>query len=451
MDKTYYLQTAPQHTGLPQVSWSSEPANKFWTESRYRLLLNHLNKGNDRKRFGLSMPDKNTGQPMFAHNKSRFIDDAIDSTWKSICDPLKPYSVCLLGNKDGTCTWAAFDLDWHKPEDDHHGPDCETIITDFWNAEKNGPELLLIEDSGRGWHLWLISTTLRTQEYWSSRMDEICAKVPAMKDAERLPIVSGRGRGCRAPGARNLKTGTVGYIFARSVELTSDSFFVELKREEKEISLSSSLSIQDDSQQVVAELARKHAITSPATRHNQLTKVVGNCYCHGKDIIKQVAERIYEEANPKCSTPFNEHMDDFELVWSGAVANMILPKFSEPEREAYSSLNPRDAEVFRITQNYARLGCGEFPFSVKRVSLSVGISFQYVSIIRKKFEEKGWMQKTGGYKPGKSATRFRWLLPMLTSLVVFGVVVFLLMVLTGLWCLPVVHSTYEPVILATCR
>ncbi len=235
MDKTYYLQTAPQHTGLPQVSWSSEPANKFWTESRYRLLLNHLNKGNDRKRFGLSMPDKNTGQPMFAHNKSRFIDDAIDSTWKSICDPLKPYSVCLLGNKDGTCTWAAFDLDWHKPEDDHHGPDCETIITDFWNAEKNGPELLLIEDSGRGWHLWLISTTLRTQEYWSSRMDEICAKVPAMKDAERLPIVSGRGRGCRAPGARNLKTGTVGYIFARSVELTSDSFFVELKREEKEM------------------------------------------------------------------------------------------------------------------------------------------------------------------------------------------------------------------------
>ena len=401
---------------------------ELWTQEQYFSLLQHLHGNAPPDNFAFSFVPQDADQAVFVHNKTRTIDDAMSSSWDSICNKTcRPYSLVLLPTKTGESCWATWDFDFHDDPKEALGADMlRNLLTFVRAAESLSQEGIhyLVEHSGNGWHCWLIADRPMKAKEWHGIRKKVELSAGFSGKPEFLPCFGGAGKGCRAPGSSNPKTWHItredwqqNLIFKHSIPST-------ILQQKRRIPVSLSCSPnqapagtnQSWHESYVETLQSKCAITGPHERHNRLLTLVGEgCFSLSKKVLYELATQLHQRAKPPCATGIEEHLADFELVYAGAWQKLILPRLSEHEQNELKAFkNSSERDVFIICQNHARHGNGDFYFSTKHVGTCTGLSFGRVAQIRKHFIAKGLIRKLpGGYIPGRKALSFRWLLPML--------------------------------------
>lgn len=403
-------------------------AMELWTQEQYFNLLRHLHGNSPSDKFALSLVPQNADKAIFAHNKTRTIDGAITSTWDSICHKIsRPFSLVLLPTASGESCWAAWDFDFHDNAQNALGEEMMRNLRMFLHAAKPLSKEgfhYLVEHSGNGWHCWLIASQALKARKWRQVRRKVEGLAKFSGKPEFLPSFGGAGKGCRAPGSSNPKTWHItredwneNRVFWHSIP----SEILQLKRR---ISLSLSCSRNDHEAKIkdhssrsdyIESLLSKSAITRPRERHNRLLGLVGeNCFSLSRNVLRKLATELHQRANPPCRTTLQDHLTDFEMIYSGAWENLVLPRLSEQEKKQLAVFkNSSEHDVFVICQNHARHGKGKFHFSTKHVGACTGLSFARVAQIRKSFVENGIIERLpGGYIPRLKALSFRWLLPI---------------------------------------
>jgi hypothetical protein len=158
------------------------------------------------------------------------------------------------------------------------------------------------------------------------------------------------------------------------------------------------------------------AIRRPSTRRDQLKALVGHVFRQsGRDVARRNAEAQHAEAVPAPRATLAEHLKEFEEIWDWFLAQW-LAELSEWGRDRYGRLaSGCQRDAFRIVQSFAKAaessGARDFPFSVENVGDRLGISYQAVSVIRKRFVDDGVIKRTAPCVRMVSAARFRWLGP----------------------------------------
>src|SRR5262249_5685060 len=75
-----------------------------------------------------------------------------------------------------------------------------------------------------------------------------------------------------------------------------------------------------------------------------------------------------------------------------------------------------ERDLFRILKNFARLATlkrqPDFPFAIQNVAARLGVSFQYVSQLRRHFVKLCIIAETERAVTNRCAARFRWCLPL---------------------------------------
>lgn len=405
-------------------------AHEIWSEDYYTALLLHIHGPNDPKRFAVSFVSKTRTfgiwRPVFCHNKTRTVLGAIHSTYQSLTgiQPIPFALVPLSALSPPRSTWTVWDFDFHNhPEGALHPAlvrDAAVFIREAARLAERGIGYI-VEHSGRGWHFWLISNRVLSEKEWSSLRRELDQRCHFTAKAEHLPVFNGLGVGCRVPGSPNPNT----WHATREDWEVSRIFWydlspVELELNKKETFLFSSSADPDrriafEPSEPIRALLDKYRISAPHERHNQMLALIGEGVFHfGRDVLRNAAISLYNEASPTCASPLSEHLMEFVEAYEGALTSLVLPRLSPSETEVLNSLGTQSLrDVFIICQNYARRGSGQFFCSTKRLSKCVGLSFQRIAQIRAKFEREGYMQKLpGGFIPGVQAFRYQWLLKM---------------------------------------
>ena len=81
--------------------------------------------------------------------------------------------------------------------------------------------------------------------------------------------------------------------------------------------------------------------------------------------------------------------------------------------DSFTSTTERD--LFRILRNFARLAARlnrpDFAFPLEHVASRLGVTFQYVSKLRRKFAAAGVISQMAAARVNSAATRFRWCVP----------------------------------------
>lgn len=401
-------------------------ASDLWSQEHYENLLFYLHGDNPPKHFGFSMVPKDEHLCVFRHNKTRLIDSAISSTWKSLsCEAERPYAMVLLPSASRKSVWTAWDFDFHdNPKDALSAEMLRNLQLFMREAEKLAQDGIsyLVEHSGNGWHCWLIGDKARKEQEWKAIRRSVENSAAFTCKPEFLPCFGGEGKGCRAPGSSNPKTWHVTREDWQNNLIFKHSIPTELVQQKRRISLSLSCTGRtEDSdssssgESLAIALSTKCQITKAHERHNKLLKLIGEgCFQFSKAVLKEAAVRLHQEANPPCATPLEEHLADFELVYDGAFKKMVLHRLSHHERQQFEALKLQsERDVFITCQNHARFNGGTFSFSTKFVGECVGLSFGRVKQIRDAFVKLKIIERMpGGYIPGLKALKFRWLLPL---------------------------------------
>lgn len=402
-------------------------ASDLWSREQYENLLFYLHSDNPPKHFGFSIVPKDEHLCVFRHNKTRFIDSAIASSWKSLCgEGERPYAMVLLPPASRETVWVAWDFDFHdNPKDALSAEMLRNLQVFMREAEKLAQDGIsyLVEHSGNGWHCWLIGDKPRKEKEWKAIRRIVENSAAFTCNPEFLPCFGGAGKGCRAPGASNPKTWHVSREDWQDNLIFKHSIPEELVQLKRRISLSLSCTGEEnegDSSSSFESHAIAHStkcrITKPHERHDKLLQLVGEgCFQFSKAVLKEAAARIHQEATPPCETSMDEHLADFEVVYDGALKKMVLSRLSDQERQQFEAFKLQsERDVFITCQNHARLKGGTFFFSTKFVGECVGLSFGRIKQIRDAFVKLKIIAKLpGGYIPGRKAFTFRWLLPLL--------------------------------------
>jgi hypothetical protein len=134
----------------------------------------------------------------------------------------------------------------------------------------------------------------------------------------------------------------------------------------------------------------------------------------GHGVARLIADAQYIEARVQPRATLAEHLEEFEELWTWT-GDQWLADLSDAEREIFSKLEIEiERDLFRILKNFAR--CAElkkepdFPFPIQHVANRLGISFQYVSRLRRRFVERAIIAQTAPAKTNCSAARFQWCL-----------------------------------------
>jgi hypothetical protein len=405
-----------------------QPADRIWTREEYLLLCHHLRNDNPPNEFLHVYCDSN-GVPRFVKAKSVDVEKRITWTWDSITERAK-HKVAIgfyPWNCQGQSRWAAIDFDTH---DGDVARAKAFALAAFGVLRKCLQLSLILATSGsKGWHLFLLTEEFHSVEDWVrllKRVTDIIGAEIKTGICEIFPNETRSGsrpHAIRAPGTWNPKTNQLGAII-----FTSAASVLE-KRRKKEIS--SFLYHSTDGGKAGRlndscppsfycgghqNWLEQFAITQPSTRHAQLRELV---YCIFRHVSQPVGRRIadsqYQSARVQPKATLAEHLEEFEQLWSW-MTTQWRAELSDAEEEIFIMLRTQiERDLFRILRNFARHACSQnekdFPFPLQHVAQRLGVSFQYVSKLRKRFVGASIIVQTAPAITNRSATRFHWIHP----------------------------------------
>jgi hypothetical protein len=423
---------APGSDAFALLGFQPRKANVLWTRQEWTNLALHLHNENDATVFIMGF--RADGEIRYVRSKKKRVDQAISWAWSSMNENARskiafvPYST----NSRKQSRWGALDFDAHHPGQANRAREFAFAA---FRCLLNRPDLFVIlEGSGRGYHVWAIAKEFRPVPDWIRLLKRVAEAIGAPISAgicEIFPpdtLQSSYGKGMRAPGCWNPTTDTCSEIFwASGDDLTSllsgkssepsletgdlQPHFPDTK---KKTSFSSPSFSQTDLYKA-PEWLERFSIVASATRNDRLTGLVGEVFHQvGRAMARALAETQFATKTVETNATVDEHLASFEALWSG-LNERWLASLNSKERSAYLSLdtdNQRDA--FRILRSFAsyaqQKGQTDFPLVRENLGKRLGITPNGAAGIREKFIRLGIMAKTLAYKPNKEATRCKWLL-----------------------------------------
>jgi len=437
--------------GIGIVQFNPPAAAKdYLSESEWCRLAWHMHNENGPNDFSMYFIGDNL-VPRVAASRRRAISDAIQSTWRSMTEEVeKPFAAVLYPTSQAqTSTWACIDVD-------HHTASAGAMQHAEWAIKKISTALIgpgvpksqelawVIEASGRGYHVFLLSSDHRPVKWWRQMMHNILdtAGLKEQDGIELYPLASGKRMGVRLPGSANPKTWTPtagAYAVSRFIavaglkELISGlpvnfnkrGFSLLLKSEEQgSVKLGTRGDDRPDHWSVSKDAPRlldRYAINAPSTRHNQLRRLVGDGFQHfGRNVLWEIAAEQHARADPRCGSDLGEHRAEFENLYAGILRNFIAG-LNSSEREVYHRLNKQNHRAaFVIVRNFARLAArtgkygadGSFPFSGQELACRLQIGKRTAYNVRNAFIDFEILQKVSMHIPRVKADYFVWNLPM---------------------------------------
>jgi hypothetical protein len=423
------------------------PLSNHLSEENWQRLALHFFQGQDDFDFAMSMLLKE-GTSSVKKSKTVTYLDAIQSTWKSLTRTVpRPFAaVPYCTSETATTTWACIDVDNHhsQPSENSHAlwllrklvAGIETAIIDDPDAPT-----FMIEDSGRGFHIFLISVAPKPVRSWLKSMRSIlkCSGVDEKRDGiELFPVTSGKRKGVRLPGSANANTwraesesykvseliavsGLAQLLAAiPSLEQLSSRFnkrgssFLLKERTETRSDAPAHWSTHTDAIRVL----EKHAIKSVSSRRNRLASLVGDGIHHfAKPVLWEIAQAQYRSARPSCQSALQTHLDDFESLYADMMTEM-LKRFTSAELAYFETLKSISRQTtFLIAWNFSQLAHrtkrfgpdGRFPLS------GLDLSWRMQRGMRNSYYDRNFLvgtciKKVSTYVKGKRPEHFVWTL-----------------------------------------
>lgn len=427
----------------------SRKISDMLSEEQFYALSLHLHNGNEPQEFSMAISHEDGSWDYYTAKRQRF-PVAVRSTWQSIVDQSDyPFaSTVKAKNPAQTSHWAAFDVDAH---DEAFRPHAEWLLRKILGVIRKFDEdalafapCALIEDSFRGFHIWLISPKPHNIRKWRQLISNILfqAGVDSGDGVETFPSSSerGLGSGLRLPGSANLNSwhpgrgsyscskiiadrGLTGLVeslpapdwssFAEEVVNKRGVLFVN----KKEPSKPKKLNDHKDAKRIL----ERYAIRTPSSRHNQLCGLVGDGFFHfSRAQLRSLANYQYGDADPRPMSKLEEHLAEFDEAYAGW-EKQIDARMSKEELACLGSLRGKNIRsAFIIAQNFARLAKtsrkwgpdGRFPLSGLDLACRLGSHTNTGYSARSKLIEAGAIRIAEESKGTHQAARFVWLLPM---------------------------------------
>lgn len=403
------------------------PACEVWTREQWFSLAWHLHNSNgefdfiigwfgvDRKQDG--------GRPGPIYKKSRKtpVAKVIPWAWSSLCGKGKKKAAIVFyaQNSSGLSRWAGVDLDAHSGEP----VELETAqyrAFAFFRACLNlKGTYLILEASGRGWHVWLLSKEFRPCRDWTEllvgKLEECNIPVDEVELFPAVDTVANRfGYGMRAPGCWSPARQEPNRILWENIApiLAKPERSVPLKEKDDSL-LFSSLPLYSR----LLPLLDEFVIVKVSTRRKLLQKLCGHLF---HQVGFNMAQRFATEhfSRKQCTTNADkaEHLKECGDFWTG-LHKSWLKELSVAEQTAFENLTTDcERDAFRIIRSYSKNAAthqqNDFPIGRDDLAARIGITGKGAGLLLQRFctANSGILERTQEYVPHKSAARYRWML-----------------------------------------
>jgi hypothetical protein len=314
---------------------------------------------------------------------------------------------------------------------DGHDRDCArprqlAVAALQWFRRQPQFYLILATSGSRGWHLFVLTEEFHQIAQWTLLLKQTAAAIGAEIRSGHCEIFPNEVHGTswpygiRAPGTWNPKTNQLGAIVFTSIapllqkiEKKEESpFLYHSPTEAKNVQLNDSKSFYSGQE---ADWQKQFAITQPSTRHSQLKRLVHHIFRQvGHGVARENADAQYRAARVQPKATLAEHLEEFEELWNWTTEQW-LAELSDAERETFARLGSEiERDLFRILKSFADYARSQdlkdFPFPLQHVAERLGVSFQYVSKLRRRFADRLIIAPTQAAITNRSAARFQWCL-----------------------------------------
>ena len=300
--------------------------------------------------------------------------------------------------------------------------------------------LVLCNSGGSGFHLFIFARTLHRVEQWIRLLKQVTTWIGAAIEPGTCEIFPSEGsetnrvgKGIRAPGTINVKTGERSLIEAQTIE----PLLSELPRgwldtrapigkpaigkpmwnglgTSPDLSLYKRIDLFSlTTDKLLRQIILSHPIAKVGTRHSVLMELIGDiAYKLGGAMVRMLVADHYRAYESNLRTTLVDHLAEFEQAWIGQLA-VIYGRFTERERGNFEQLgsdNQRDA--FRIIWAFAGLaeknGKTEFPIARASLADRINVSKAGASDVLNRLIAVSAIRKTTDYVPHRSATMYQW-------------------------------------------
>lgn len=417
-------------------------ASEIWTRKQWIALAFHLHNENSPTQwvmgfFGLDR--KQGGKPgaIYVKSKTVHVAKAIQWAWSSLCGKgskkivFTPYSQ----NDQERSRWASVDFDAHTNDSEEAQKAFKWAYNFFLSILNTEGIHVILEASGRGWHVWMISKEFHTVAWWFGfvmlKLRELGVDTQVEKGViEIFPRPSAHGNECgfamRAPGSWNPNTDTANQILWEDVTILINEL-VSLNKENRDavsrkrkkfVSLAPLSSLDGEVSFLyprLVELLKEYQIKLPNTRHKRLEKLVGEVFYQvGETMAERFILEQFKQKMVATKATEQDHLEEFGSLWAG-LHRIWLSGLYETEVTNFESLGT-DAEhdAFRIIHSYAahviKQRATDFAIGRDDFGARLGITGVGAGKLIQRFIGLGIIDRVRECVPHKFAARYVWLL-----------------------------------------
>lgn len=413
-------------------------ADVLWSERDFLALCEHMLNGNPLTHFLAAWTDKESGQARFAKATKCRADKRASWAWASITEKAKVKTGIGFypSNAEGESRWSAIDFDAHNGEREQ----VRKWSLDAFSLLLQHPQLYLVLcASGNGYHLFIFTRELYPIGQWIVLLKQVCEWIGApIADGICETFPNGRaesqrvGKGIRAPGTLNPKTGTPSLIEAETVKPLLETLPRTWSTDVGKVTHAllgngSALSLQKSTnyyflttysittRPIVEAILARYPIERKGARNNVLMQLIGDVvHKFGGEAAELIAREHFARYQKNIGTPLEEHMRAFTKAWE-LMCKKIVDSLPPMQRGCFDSLrSDHQREGFLIISAFAGAATykGGKDFEISQSSLADRLTITppgAANVIRNLCEAKAIKQTQRAIRH-KSAGRFSWLL-----------------------------------------
>ena len=134
-----------------------------------------------------------------------------------------------------------------------------------------------------------------------------------------------------------------------------------------------------------------------------------------KNTARRIAECQFRQKTAHTEADLDEHLRDFETLWTWCEKTFWQSKLNDHERTASSSLKTEtERDAFRILLSFHAYannnhGNDNFPIAQENFGCRLGLTRPGASKVIKRFMHYGIIERTEDYIPHLKAAKYRWL------------------------------------------
>jgi hypothetical protein len=413
-------------------------ADVVWSQGDFLAICEHMLNGNPLTHFLAAWTDKENGQARFAKATKCRADKRASWAWASVTEKANVGTAIGFypSNAQGQSRWAAIDFDAHNGE---RSQARKWSLAAFELLLQHPQLYLVLCASGNGYHLFIFARELYAVGDWIVLLKQACEWIGA-------PIVDGVcelfpneraesqrvGRGIRAPGTLNPKTGTASLIEAETIKPLLETLPRTWSSGVGKVTCASpsnnnALSLHKSTNNyflttysistkpLVEAILARYRIERKGTRNSSLMELIGDLiHKFGREAADRIAREHFARYQKNIATSLDDYMHSFAIAWE-SMRKKIADSLPLTQRSCFDVLgSEHQREGFLLVRAFAGAAeyKGEKDFGISQSSLADRLSITppgAANVIRKLCGVKA-VEPTEPAVRHKTAARFCWLL-----------------------------------------